>query len=435
MRTLCFRAISCFLLLLSVSFILTPDVHADTTFTVNTTADNVADDNSCTLREAISAANGTPANDDCGSGTGPYTINFSISGTITLGSELPHINSNMTIDSGAQSITVSGNNTVRVFYVNTGFTVTMNKLTLTYGWSSQGGGINNEGTLTVTNCIISNNIASVGGGISNSGTLNVSSCTINGNTGTAGGGGIINMNGSVNVNNSTISGNSASHGGGIYGNPYKPINVTNSTIVGNSATYAGGIFNQGAVSVNNTIIAGNPSDGNCRGAIIGYNNLADDGTCGSGFTNSSSINLGALGNYGGSTQTIPLLFGSAALDAGDDDTCEDSQVNNLDQRGVSRPMGMHCDIGAFEYRGQVKLLPDTIFDSIQEAYDSDSTGTITILAQAYNLPEQLLFDNNSTVTLKGGMDESYNPTSGYSPLNKLTVEKGQVVVSNIIIKH
>jgi len=56
-----------------------------------------------------------------------------------------------------------------------------------------------------------------------------------------------------------------------------------------------------------------------------------------------SPNLGPLADNGGPTQTMALLAVSDAIDAGDDGTCE-----SLDQRGVSRPIGAHCDIGAFE---------------------------------------------------------------------------------------
>lgn len=65
-----------------------------------------------------------------------------------------------------------------------------------------------------------------------------------------------------------------------------------------------------------------------------------------GFTlkTPTEINLGTLGNYGGATQTIPLLPGSVAIDAGDGSQCPDS-----DQRGVTRPQGAACDIGAYEY--------------------------------------------------------------------------------------
>jgi hypothetical protein len=395
----------------------------------------------------------------------------------------------MTIDAFVHSVTVSGNNAVKIFHINPGVIVNLNNLAIVNGnyFGGWGGGIENYyGTLTVTNCTITENSAWFGGGIHNDhGTLTVTNSTIAGNSASGGGGGgIYIFDGTVTVTNSSISSNSAYSGGGI-GNDQGTINVDNSTISANTATnYGGGIYNNiGLLSVTNSAISGNSAptgggifisngsntltnstladnssigiynysgtlnvmnciiakgnaSGNCcyGGHTDAYNNLADDNTCGYGFTESGSINLGPLGNYGGSTQTIPLLPGSAALDAGDDETCEDPPVNNLDQRGISRPIGLHCDIGAFEYQVQVKLLPaGTFFDSIQEAYDNASTGTITILAQPYIIPEELIFDNGSSVTLKGGMDGSYNTISGYSPAKKLTVEKGQAVVSNIII--
>jgi hypothetical protein len=62
--------------------------------------------------------------------------------------------------------------------------------------------------------------------------------------------------------------------------------------------------------------------------------------------------LGPLGNYGGFTQTFPLLAGSSAVDAGDDTVsiCDANTVDNdnFDQNGVARPSDLHCDIGAYE---------------------------------------------------------------------------------------
>ena len=53
--------------------------------------------------------------------------------------------------------------------------------------------------------------------------------------------------------------------------------------------------------------------------------------------------LAPLDNYGGSTKTLALLPGSAAIDTGDDAICADTaSVNNRDQRGFGRPSGPHC---------------------------------------------------------------------------------------------
>ena len=90
----------------------------------------------------------------------------------------------------------------------------------------------------------------------------------------------------------------------------------------------------------------------------GGGNLEDGSSCGfSAATSKSNTNplLGTLGNYGGSTQTFPLLPGSPAIDAGVSATCAaavgspDYGAGGQDQRGVTRPSA--CDIGAFESQG------------------------------------------------------------------------------------
>ncbi|HMM68564.1 MAG TPA: choice-of-anchor Q domain-containing protein [Dokdonella sp.] len=59
--------------------------------------------------------------------------------------------------------------------------------------------------------------------------------------------------------------------------------------------------------------------------------------------------LAPLGNYGGSVQTRLPLAGSPAIDSGDNGVCADIGVNGIDARGVSRPQGPACDLGAVEF--------------------------------------------------------------------------------------
>jgi hypothetical protein len=116
------------------------------------------------------------------------------------------------------------------------------------------------------------------------------------------------------------------------------VTVINSTFSGGSAAWGGGgLYNGGTLTVTNSIVANNTSS-NCYAfyTIGESNNLANDGSCGTGFTNSSAIVLSALGNYGGPTPMLALLPGSAAIDAGNDASCTAAPVNNLDQRGVAR---------------------------------------------------------------------------------------------------
>jgi hypothetical protein len=54
--------------------------------------------------------------------------------------------------------------------------------------------------------------------------------------------------------------------------------------------------------------------------------------------------LAQLADNGGPTYTHALVPGSPAIDA----SPHDADCPSADQRGVSRPQGAQCDIGAFE---------------------------------------------------------------------------------------
>jgi len=107
-------------------------------------------------------------------------------------------------------------------------------------------------------------------------------------------------------------------------------------------------------------VADNIAGANCTFSInsLGYN-LTDDTSC--GFTEPGDLvvadaMLGPLQDNGGPTETHDLLPGSPAIDAGS----MDCPPPDTDQRGVARPQGMDCDIGAVEYlpepRGALVLI-------------------------------------------------------------------------------
>lgn len=104
------------------------------------TVTNTNDSGAGSLRQAIADAS---AGD---------TMNFSVTGTIVLASELA-VDKALTIHgSAAPGIVVSGNNSVRVFNVTTSGSVLLSALTISNGLADNGAGILNDGgSLTVMN--------------------------------------------------------------------------------------------------------------------------------------------------------------------------------------------------------------------------------------------------------------------------------------------
>jgi hypothetical protein len=96
----------------------------------------------------------------------------------------------------------------------------------------------------------------------------------------------------------------------------------------------------------------------------GYN-LSSDGTCNfnsTGDLNNTDPKLGPLQDNGGPTQTMALLSGSPAIDAGNPSGCTDGQGHLLktDQRGEPRPDREDksgCDMGAYEEQSQLTCIP------------------------------------------------------------------------------
>ncbi len=319
---------------------------------------------------------------------------------------------------GAGSITVSGNGASGVFGVEVDKIVTIAGLTITDGGNEPlGGALINRGTLTLANCAVSNSSATdSGGAIYNSGTLTVTNCTLSDNSAPAGGGGAISNAGILTVSNSTLSGNSAGIGGGISSAGETTLinttlsdnsaqqgggfdnagfaTLTDCTVSGNSALSdglgGGGIYNvQSTLTVNDCTIAGNSAPNGSGGGLentsgagtlantiiandtahsasadvdgnvgsLGYN-LIGNSSGGSGFVATDILNvdpdLGPIQNNGGPTQTMALLPGSPAIDAGSNKLIPSGLAT--DQRSDPRDVN-GVDIGAFEV--QVYLVYST----------------------------------------------------------------------------
>ncbi len=232
-----FTTVKMILLAVLTSLVLTASAQA-ATYTVDRTDDATvqtctAAANDCTLRGAIEAANATAADDIINFDA---TI-FNVARTITLSGTQLTLNNNGTLTingTGANLLTVSGNNTSRVFIVNTGTNAVINGLTISNGSADNGGGIQNFGTLTLNSLSVDQNtVSTTGGGITSEGTLVINNSTVSGNTAQFVGG-LVNYSGTTTINNSTVSGNSATiQDGGIYN--FTTLNLNSSTVSNNSS--------------------------------------------------------------------------------------------------------------------------------------------------------------------------------------------------------
>jgi hypothetical protein len=317
----------------------------------------------------VNVTNGyvTDSTDNCGGGIQVATgaaLHFtggSVTGNTTTG--------------GGGGICAAGTTTISGSTIGLNFTST-----------GIGGGIYTLHDTTVTDSTISSNEAGDGGGImSVFGTLTLVRDTVRSNVsfgsssvafvGYHGGGGVYSLYSVTSIANSTIALNSAngSLGGGIL-ELQTAMTVVNSTIAGNSASTGGGLDDRAHYSdtIRNTLIAANTattaSPDLVTPAPSGGHNLVGDGTGAPGFVNGSNGDkIGtaqnpvdakldtdqgrpALKDNGGPTQTIALLAGSPAIDAGDDSVLGAPDNLTTDQRGSghARKQGGHVDIGAFE---------------------------------------------------------------------------------------
>jgi hypothetical protein len=299
---------------------------------------------------------------------------------------LPEVAGRVVVQGNGATIQRTGDAEFRILDVGPAGDLTLDQVTIKGGkvtfitapppiFSDGGAGIRVLGTgkLTITNGTVTQNTCTgavcFGGGIlandDQSPEVTLIDSTVSGNSAENGGGICLRHNDQIlRLTRTTISGNAANEGGGIATYGHDDVTIVDSSVRGNSVSQTA------SNTLRNTIVAGNsaPSRPDCSalgsspsGLVFdsfilteGHNIVGNSTGC-TGFVATAGDLIGtdplldALGDNGGPTQTRALLVGSPALDAGDpglpgtDTACEAT-----DQRGIGRPQGVRCDIGAYE---------------------------------------------------------------------------------------
>lgn len=232
------------------------------------------------------------------------------------------------------------------------------------------GGINNAATgiITITDSLINENGTGVStaAGMINYGQATIQRSLFMGNKASSYGGGVHNQ-GQLVLENVTFTQNEADSGTAVSNGGSGQITMTNVTIAQNMSTLtdtivAEAVSNYGtSIQAANTLIADNGPNAQCVGdtpLISLGNNLDGYNSC--NFNQATDISLAdarldALTAVTGTPNWVPalsFLADSPALDAGSSTLCPAT-----DARGVARPIGGGCDIGAYEFDNYKVYLP------------------------------------------------------------------------------
>jgi predicted outer membrane repeat protein len=297
---------------------------------------------------------------------------------------------------------------------------------------SVGGGIRLESNAVgrIENSTFENNQALSGGAISlefpSSGAIRGN--LFLGNTASLNGGAIFIFYDAPNliIENNTFIANQANQGGAVNSNGAI---FRNNTFSGNLGLQAGG--NAGAslyllaplhVTLYNNILANNMGGGECYltgsgvvSKVVGEN-LIEDGSPMCDPTLIGDPLLGPLADNGGPTLSMALLPGSPAIDTGDDATC-----TSADQRGVLRPQGAHCDLGAFEYIPPIPTNTPTFTPTDTSTVTETPTPTDTSTSTPTDTPTA-----TSTFTPTASSTTTLTGTSSKTPTRTRKATRTQV---------
>ena len=433
----------------------------------------------CTLRAAIQEANALTGEetvaDTISIPAGTYTLTIAGAGENDAATGDLDITDDLTITgAGIGATIIDANDLDRAFHVRF-VSLVLSDLTVQNGLANPGGGvlvdgyaeisrvsfidnqspsttstgrggavfISGEASADIFLSEFNNNLANYGGGAvssDNTTTFSISDSTFTANDGGFGGGALYPNGSSALIENSTFINNTAESGGALHSNAAS-VTVNNSTFVGNSAVNKGAIDSRvGTIIVNNSTFSGNtasgvgdtmgdqPSQGgnlqvensiisgpgtdNCDGTVEDLgNNLSWPAGNDCPGTKADAM-LGSLADNGGPTQTMAISVGSPAHDAGNNATCTSS-----DQRGVARPQGVTCDIGAFEAE-----ITNIFF--VTNTNDSDAGSLRQAILDANAIPNSTVGKDEIRFNIPGSGVKMISPASALPAITEAVLIDG-----------
>ena len=298
-----------------------------------------------------------------------------------------YITDDVTGDVSISGSTFSDNDAVYyggAIFASNGGSFTISSSTFSGNYSSARGGALYMGSdaqvITITDSLfVDNTAASEGGAIdfdADDQVVTINNSTFVDNTSGSDGGAIWKeAGGSLTINMSTITENSATNGGGVWfydtvNDVQADVTITGTILAGNTGT-AGAVDDLGtsdtAVSPAATVSDSILGVVEATITVTASNNI--DATA-SGFV----LGLDALADNGGATETMALLTGSPAIDAGPA-TVPTFAGNGFDQRATPyvRVYNGQSDIGAFELQPDPTLVTTTTTGAVT----TTTTGAVT----------------------------------------------------------
>ncbi|MGH8588972.1 MAG: hypothetical protein ACREXX_06435, partial [Gammaproteobacteria bacterium] len=378
------------------------------------------DGSTCTLVDAITAANTDAPTGGCTAGSGADTLELVPGSTHGLtaiadttygygASGLPLVTSKITIAGHGSTIERPvPDPQFRLLSVSATGDLTLQHLTLRGGRSSYvGGGVLNRG-----------------------GTLSISNSTVSGNTTLYDGGGVANEGGAFTISHSTVSGNFAYFGGGV--DSSGTLTISHSTVSDNAAAggyfgrcgVGGGVFNSRTLTISNSTVSGNATGGgSCywQGAGGGVFNsgtftLTDSTLSG----NTAHHGVGGRGIYGGPG------VGGGVHNHGTltvtNSTISDNRAEDFDEDPA---FGGGPGVGGMSNSGTLVLTHSTISDNVgggvQNGLSPFSTGHTLTLDRTLvsgNAPTEVINLDGNTVIANAfnlfGLNGAAG-VSGFSP--------------------